>query len=274
MSVFSPFARLFSRFCILDRDEGVTHTHTLHKPCQSWCKFFIFCLFLQLIAGCTLEDPLYTHLCPETVDPSSPSPFLGVIAHSIYEPIFAMPDGYLGKYPSDVEASEPMLCPINPDLQLPPYEYCVHVEDPVTHEHLGMACSLCPQDALMCRGKCRAIKSDSEHCGQCGRKCIREDKSLQECRNGQCFDAHCPKDNIQCAAETPDGVYVHCIDPSSEHSCGATCRQRSGQKCKNNESCLPKEQAGETSYACTTCQPGYRQCQNGCIPSTDACVEA
>ena len=75
--------------------ERMPHTHT-HTHFKYNAKTFLICIFLQISAGCTLDEPLHTLACPEKSSISDQ--FLGVIHQSIYEPDFHIPDGYTADY--------------------------------------------------------------------------------------------------------------------------------------------------------------------------------
>lgn len=244
--------------------EGVSHTqHNLYQ-------YFIFIIIIQTMTACSLEEPIHTLQCPSPT--SIANQYLGVIKDDIYHPSSEIPKGYSDKINT---SSIVHVCPITdaPDARY--YDYCVLVEDVSTHERMGMACSFCPQDHILCNDNCTSVMTDPANCGKCNHYCgdkLKLNKPSFDCHYGHCYDTSCPEYAIQCEEplDSKDSYWVYCVDPTSDTTCGATCDNRNGTRCSPDEICMELCQARGLNYSCE-CRSGLRRCNHDCIPNTEPC---
>jgi hypothetical protein len=131
----------------------------------------------------------------------------------------------------------------------------------------GVCEPMCPTGQLACSGFCRAVQTDTAHCGACGTMCA----AGQECRMGMC--------STVCAAPTTNCSNV-CRDLQGDNNhCGACGRACTGGTSCSMGSCQCPSGQSACSGVCTNVQSDTancggcgRRCTAGQLCSNGACT--
>jgi len=99
----------------------------------------------------------------------------------------------------------------------------------------GDACGGCPTRQLCCDGQCKAVETDTDNCGVCGRTCLEG----EQCVNGWCTCGGmgaCIEGYEMCC----DGVCANILyDPTNCGGCGNQCEADTGPECYEGQCVCP-----------------------------------